>query len=228
MRHVHFAEIDSTNSYLKARFEELEDLTFLSASFQTAGKGREERNWKASKDENLLFSCLIKNGPMLACGPFLSLVAAVAVTKALEEYGVHACIKWPNDVYVDGKKIAGILLEGVGSQCLVIGIGINVNQTDFEGEYRVPPTSIAIELGNAIDLDAFRDTVFTILEESLRTCANRRAFLAYYQERDYLRGKKVSYSGEEYVAQGVDERFALLLGKDNETIPVISGEISLL
>lgn len=228
MPRLHFDEIDSTNAYCKSHADLLEDLSFVSASYQSAGRGRNERNWKANKGENLLFSVLLKNGPMLACGPFFSLVSSVAVSKVLERYGLKPSIKWPNDVYVSGKKIAGILLEGVGSSCLIIGIGINVNQNDFQGEYRVSPTSLSLELRRSVDLSSFREEMFSSLEEELRRCNEKESFLSYYKEHDYLLGKQVRYRGEEWVVQGVDDNFALLLGNGKKTISVISGEISLL
>ena len=229
MTHVHFAEIDSTNAYCKSHFDALDDLCFVSASYQSAGKGRNERNWKANKGESLLFSCLVKNGPMLACGPFLSLLSSVSVSRTLEEeFDIHPSIKWPNDVYVNGRKIAGILLEGVGRECLVIGIGLNVNQTDFQGEYRIPPTSVARELGHPVDLEAFQKRVFANVEEDLRRYEDKAFFLSYFKRRDYLHGRRVSYQEEEYLAKGVDEDYALLLEKEGKTIRVISNEISLL
>ncbi len=229
MQHLHFDELPSSNDYAKAHFRELEDLTFVSASFQSAGKGRLGRRWSAHKGENLLFSITIKNRPMIDSGPFLSLVAAVAVTSALEEeYGVHASIKWPNDVYVNGRKVCGILLEAEGSDCLVIGIGINVNQTEFDGEYRIPPTSLACMLGHRVDLEAFREKLFNKLESALVHHTEKKRFLDAYRERDFLKGKKVSYEGETYIVEGVDDSFSLLLRGSNGIRPAISGEINLL
>ena len=224
--HIHFDEIDSTNAYAKAHRAELEDLSFVSASYQTSGRGREERIWRADKGENLLFSVLLKDPETVACGPFLGLVAAVSLSALLErEYGIRASIKWPNDVYVNGKKIAGILLEGVGSDCLVIGVGVNVNQVTFSGDYRTPPTSVSKELGKPIDLEVFRDKVFESLEASIRSHKEKEPFLAYYGEHDYLSGRKVAYRGLAYTVIGVDEEFRLLLGDGKTIIPVISGEI---
>ena len=228
MQHLHFASIDSTNAYIKTHYQELEDLSFVSASFQTKGKGRMDRVWQASEGENLLFSVLIKNRPMLACGPFLSLVAAVTVAETLEAFGLKPAIKWPNDVYLEGKKVAGILLEGIGNECLVIGIGLNVNQRTFLGDYRVTPTSLALSLGKEIDLASLREQLFASLEKNLRGCDQKEHFLSYYRQHDYLLGKSVSYQGLSYTVSGIDASFSLLLNREGKTIAVISDEISLL
>ena len=229
MRVLRFEEIDSTSTYLKSYSSILPDLTFVVASYQSKGKGREERVWKANKGENLLFSLLIKNDPMLSCGPFLSLVSAVALSKVLErEFNIRASIKWPNDVYINDRKVAGILLEGKGSKCIVIGIGVNVNQLSFEGDYRIPPTSLYLETGKRIDIRALEDILFPQLLKELDVAGAKEAFLSYYQERDYLRGKTVSHHGEEYRVFGVNEDFDLLLEKEGKITAVRSGEISLL
>ena len=229
MHIVHFAEIDSTSSYAKTHAATLPDLTFVTASYQSEGKGRQGRTWKAEKNENLLYSLLLKNGPMVQAGPFLSLVAAVSLSEVLErDYKLPALIKWPNDVYIDGRKIAGILLEGIGTECLVIGMGVNVNQLSFDGEYRIPPTSLALCLGQKVDIKAFQQRLFTCLLANLKEHASKNRFLAYYREHDYLHGKKVSYEGNEYRVEGVDEAFSLHLKNETEERHIVSGEISFL
>ncbi len=229
MHHIHFDEIDSTNAYAKAHYAELEDLSFVSASFQSGGKGREERVWSSPKGENLLFSCVIKSRPIIEEGSFLSLIAAGTVAALLEEeYGLVPEIKWPNDVYVNDRKIAGILLEGVGKECVVIGIGLNVNQTAFEGDYRIAPTSIRVEFGREVNLDRLREKIFHRLYVALRIHEDKERFLLYYKNHDYLLGKKVHYEGGDYVVSGVDGNFSLLLRDKRKVTPVVSGEIQLL
>ncbi len=229
MNIIHFDTIDSTNAYAKAHYRELEDLTFVTASYQSLGKGREDRTWTSPKGENLLFTCVVKDPSTIACGPFLSLIAAGTLAALLEEeFGLVASIKWPNDVYVNGKKIAGILLEGVGNECVAIGIGLNVNQLDFEGSYRIEPTSLAKELGKTVDLARLEDILFHRLYVALRIHDDKERFLLFYKGHDYLLGKEVSYKGEDYKVSGVDEDFSLLLTNGRKTIPVISGEINLL
>ncbi len=136
-------------------------------------------------------------------------------------------IKWPNDVYVAGKKVCGILLEGNISEYIVIGIGINVNQTEFHDEYRIPPTSIRLELGKEVDIKGFRALLYKNLEEDLKDCLNKRRFISYYEGHDYLKGKKVEHLGDTCTVIGVDEDFALILEKDGVKEKVTSSEVTL-
>ena len=169
-RRIHFNEIDSTNTYLKENYRIYKNLSFVDASYQSKGKGRLGRKWEASKDEALMFSVLIKDKKLLQKAPILSLVAGSAVFKFLQQIGLeNVSIKWPNDIYVNGKKICGILLESVSHEkidAVIIGIGLNVNQETFpEGFYRTP-TSIRLETGSTMDLrDIKKDLYKTIKEE---------------------------------------------------------------
>ena len=161
-RRVHFNEVDSTNTYLKENYRIYKNLSFVDASYQSKGKGRLGRSWEANKDESLIFSVLIKDKKLLQNAPKLSLVAGVAVFKYLEQIGLkNISIKWPNDIYVNGKKICGILLESVSHEkvdAAIIGIGLNVNQEAFpEGFFRTP-TSIKLETGSPMDLRDIKKT----------------------------------------------------------------------
>ena len=162
MHQLFFKTIDSTNLYLKEHFEELPHLTFVRAGFQSQGRGSHGRDWRANEGDNLLFSILIKDPRLLAAGPFLSLVSGASVASFIEsELGVSdISIKWPNDIYCAGKKICGILVEGNLEKYLSVGIGLNVNQRSFEGEYRYTPSSLFLETGNEFDLDILAESLF--------------------------------------------------------------------
>ena len=225
MKTIHFDSIDSTNAFLKEHFEDLEDHTFVSASHQSKGKGREDRSWIDSAGDNLLFSVLLKRPTSpLGLGPFV-LSSAVAVASVLEEEGIlGVSIKWPNDVYVNGKKIAGILLEGRLPEYLAIGIGINVNQTSFPIGLRVCPTSLALEVGHKVDLKAFKAKIYAKMESFLNDSQEITPLLKFFRCHDHLQGKRISVNGKEGICTGVNERFCLLL--DGEEI--VSGEVKVL
>lgn len=136
-RTVYFETIDSTNTWLKQQGGSLPHGTFCVADGQTQGRGQYQRKWLASKGENLTWSMLLRptNQESLF---FLTLVFMAAICPVVEQHlGVDAVVKWPNDLIVQQRKIAGVLAEGVfnGSRMdrFIIGIGLNVNQTDFEG-----------------------------------------------------------------------------------------------
>ena len=109
---IHFDSLDSTSTYLKNNYSMLDNLTFVDASFQTNGKGRETRVWESSKDLNLMFSILIKDEYLINNFSYLSILSALMVKEALDQLRIdNVTIKWPNDVYIKDKKVCGILLE---------------------------------------------------------------------------------------------------------------------
>jgi BirA family biotin operon repressor/biotin-[acetyl-CoA-carboxylase] ligase len=123
--------------------------TTVATDLQTNGRGRLGRRWEAPAGRALLFSVLLRPTPPMALWPELSLVAGDAVAAALRtEAGVAAELSHPNDVLVDGRKVAGILPEASTGR-VVLGIGVNVNQAPGElpTETPKPPTSLRVETG---------------------------------------------------------------------------------
>ena len=230
---LYFPVLDSSNAYAKDQADTLEDLTFIRAGFQSKGKGRGERAWLAKAGENLLFSLLIKRENLLQIGPKISLIAANCLAKTLLQHGVaDVSIKWPNDVYIAGKKVCGILLEGSLPSYLVIGMGINVNQMEFAGEYRIAPTSIALSLGRTVDIEALKEELFSRLYFVLSGSIDFAKELAFFATHDYLRGKTISLLHNNKViegtASGVNEAFELQLENAEGTISLSGGEVHIL
>ena len=130
---LHFAEINSTNTYLKENFATLADKTVVMADVQTAGRGRFHRQW-VSQRGGLYFSILLKPTKTDFVANLTQLMA-LSVCRAVEELGAKPTIKWPNDVQLKGKKLCGILSEAVagdkGLSCVVLGAGVNVTQGDL-------------------------------------------------------------------------------------------------
>ena len=121
----------------------------VATDLQTHGRGRLGRTWETPPGQALLFSVLLHPGPPMAIWPELSLVAGDAVASALApETGVVAELSHPNDVLIEGRKVAGILAEASVGR-VVLGVGLNVNQTDDElpAETPKPPTSLRLETG---------------------------------------------------------------------------------
>lgn len=122
------------------------------ADEQTAGRGRLGRSWQAPAGRGILCSVLLRPEPPMALWPELSLVAGEAVAAALRaETGLAAVLSHPNDVFVDGRKLVGVLPEASPGR-VVLGIGVNVNQTGDElpSDTPKPPTSLRIELGREL------------------------------------------------------------------------------
>ena len=229
MKEIFFDSIDSTNTYLKSNYEKLDDFCFVRADLQTGGKGRNNRKWLSNRGENLLFSLLIKDEELIDKYQRLSMNSAYLVLKLLEEYGLKGLsIKWPNDVYVDDKKICGILLEAVSKQkieCLIIGIGINVNQESFEGDYLHEPVSICQILHKKIDIIEFKNRLFVSLNENLGN-----DYLDQIRNYDYLKGKTVeamiNKRIKEVKAVGINDDYSLKVIADDSETDIASGEIS--
>jgi BirA family transcriptional regulator, biotin operon repressor / biotin---[acetyl-CoA-carboxylase] ligase len=166
-RLIEFAELDSTNRHARDRLRELADGDVIQAAVQTAGRGRRERRWISHLPGNLCLSLVLK--PAHAAPADLPLVnlsqlLALAVCRALDSHHAHATLKWPNDVLVKGRKIAGMLAETVvqGSEFLglVLGLGVNLNlDAAALAAIDQPATSLAVETGRPVDVARFRDHV---------------------------------------------------------------------
>jgi biotin-[acetyl-CoA-carboxylase] ligase BirA-like protein len=148
MKHIHFKEIDSTNSYLKKHYKELEHMTVVSADYQTKGRGQRDHVWYGDED-SLMFSILLKEGINDMDIKEMPFLAAKWLKDALSEHSQDITIKHPNDLMIHGKKVAGILVESIimGDEVLaiVIGFGINVNQKKFPPELEGIATSLYID-----------------------------------------------------------------------------------
>ncbi|MDI9507628.1 MAG: biotin--[acetyl-CoA-carboxylase] ligase [Bacillota bacterium] len=155
---IRFPVLPSTNAYLKEHFSALPHGTVVTCDRQTAGKGRFERAWHSDRD--LLMSVLIKENLRLSEIPQLGLISAAAVFETLKKHVPDPLIKWPNDIIVGGKKVAGILLESIiGAKrlnCLVIGIGINVNTAAYPESLAKKATSLKLATGAERDIEELR------------------------------------------------------------------------
>jgi BirA family transcriptional regulator, biotin operon repressor / biotin---[acetyl-CoA-carboxylase] ligase len=187
---------------------------------QTAGRGRQGRTWVSPRGENLLFSVLVR----VACPPSrlppIALAAGLAVRDAAATAAPEASprIKWPNDVLVDGKKLAGVLVEAVTSgsrvQALVIGVGINVHTRTFPQGLSAHATSIACLSREPPDRAVLLADVLARFDRDLHVVAARGLGLlrVRLEAADALRGRRVrSDSGDEGVASGVDDDGRLLV-----------------
>ena len=230
--YIHFDEIDSTNSYLKNSYKLLDNFTFVSADYQSKGKGRNDRVWESVKGLNLMFSVLIKDPKLLNESAFLSIMIAVEVSKVLERYNIkNVSIKWPNDVLVNDKKICGILLEGQLPNYLVIGVGLNVNQKEFPINLRRPATSINNELNKEIDLEEIKEKLFSNTINNLNKL-NKDEYLSYVRKHNYLLNKrvKVNINQQLFIGEviGIDDNFNIQILSNDLLLHVDSGELEIL
>jgi BirA family biotin operon repressor/biotin-[acetyl-CoA-carboxylase] ligase len=211
------------------------------AEEQVAGRGRQGRPWVSARGENVLVSVLAR----VACAPSrlppIALVAGLAARDAVARAcpGVPVDIKWPNDVLVRGRKIAGVLVEAitVGSRvdAIVVGIGVNVHARDFPLDLADRATSIALARdrtsGEAPDRAEVLADVLAGLDRDLHVVVERGLglFRARLEAADALRGHAVrNDSGDAGVASGIDDDGRLLVRRSDGVLARwVAGEVHL-
>jgi BirA family transcriptional regulator, biotin operon repressor / biotin---[acetyl-CoA-carboxylase] ligase len=225
---VHYRMTDSTN----ARARELAvagvpDGTVVTAGEQSAGRGRQGRTWAAPPGRALLLSAVVRE--LGRRDALLPLAVPVAVAEACDGFaGTNCGIKWPNDIWIGGRKLSGILLEGRPQEgWAVIGIGLNVGTTadEFPEELRATATSLAIESGSDPGVEPVLEAVLAALDARLRD--EPRSILAAWRERDVLLGTRIRWNGGEGVAAGINDEGALVVATDAGQVALDAGEVHL-
>jgi BirA family biotin operon repressor/biotin-[acetyl-CoA-carboxylase] ligase len=227
---LHHRLTDSTN----ARARELAlagapDGTIVTATEQSAGRGRQGRTWTAPPGRALLLSAIVRD--LSKRDALLPLAVPVAVAAACDGFsaGGRIDIKWPNDIWVGERKLAGILLEGRPQEgWAVLGVGLNVaTQADeFPDELRDTATSLAVEGGRDPGVEPVLAAVLEALDEWL--ARSPREILTAWRERDALAGREVRWNGGEGIASGLDDSGALLVETDSGRVALDAGEVHLL
>jgi BirA family biotin operon repressor/biotin-[acetyl-CoA-carboxylase] ligase len=235
--HRHFRTTDSTNE----RAKELAQAgapggLVVTASAQTAGRGRRGNAWFAPPGACLLYSALLR--PFDAeRAPVLPLAVPIAVCEAAEEVAPVRCrVKWPNDVWIDERKAAGVLVEARPDEgWAVIGVGLNVAipQDGFPAELRETATSLlpteaegGLPAGEAPGVRS----ALSALNEALGRWVDSPAdeVLSAFRARDALCGRRVSWDGGEGLAEAIDERGHLVVEKETgDRIALGAGEVHL-
>lgn len=234
----HFEEIDSTNKKAKELGQDgCPHGTLVTADAQVAGIGRRGRSWSSEKNAGIYMSMLLRPEMETDKASMLTLVAAMAVEKALLNLQAECKIKWPNDIVLNKKKICGILteltLKGQEIDFVVVGIGINVNNKEFPEEIKDTASSLSLELGRDIDRELLITEVW-------------KQFDVYYKH--FLQTKDITLFKEEYegalvnkntevkvldplgeytgIAEGVTNTGELIVNRDGELTSVSGGEVS--
>jgi BirA family biotin operon repressor/biotin-[acetyl-CoA-carboxylase] ligase len=215
---VHFRLTDSTNERARALAAAgAPHGTLVTADEQRAGRGRQGRAWTAPPRSAVLMSVVLRE-----LSETLPLAAAVAVCEALP---VEASIKWPNDVWIDGRKVAGILVEGRPQEgWAVLGIGLNVATEEFPAELSATSLRLA---GASLTVDGALAALLAALDGWLERSA--ADVLAAWRARDALHGHPVRWSNGagEGVAAGVDDSGALIVETVDGRVTLDAGEVHL-
>jgi BirA family biotin operon repressor/biotin-[acetyl-CoA-carboxylase] ligase len=232
-------EIDSTSSELTRRWRQAPDLSVVLAETQRAGRGRRGRPWQSPPGYNIYLSCLKQFDCELGELSGLSLAAGIGVAAALAELGIAGVgLKWPNDVLVDGRKLAGILVELTGGldagTAAVIGIGLNVRLPDaVRADIDQPAIDLATLCGDA---PPARSLIAAGLTRHLRVALDRfaahgfAAFVDAFARRDVLRDRRLRLDGPggSFLATGagIDTRGALQVRRGAELVRVDSAQVT--
>lgn len=228
---LYFETLDSTQTYLKEHFSQLDDKTVVVADQQTAGRGRFDRKW-VSQLGGLYFSILLKptKTDFLAN---LTQLMALSICQAAEKYGIEPKLKWPNDVQVNGKKLCGILSEAVAKNghiaCLVLGVGINVAQKDLS--HVGQPAISLCELGVKTSKQDFLQEVLALFFQRYRAVLEEGFSIIRpaYKERFPYAGKQITIKNGAHVLCGVahdlSPRGTLLLQTDSGKQEILIGDL---
>jgi BirA family transcriptional regulator, biotin operon repressor / biotin---[acetyl-CoA-carboxylase] ligase len=228
---VRVGRVDSTQSVAFALAADgAPDRTVVLADSQAAGRGRRGRAWLDEPGGSLLVSVLLRPALPPAQLPMLSLAAGLAVADALDEAtGVAARLKWPNDVLVDGRKIAGILLESrLGTTPLVVlGIGVNLAQRTFPPILQERATSVVRETGRIVEREAVLAALLRALDRHRDALEHGKLaqVLDGWRARSATLGRTVSVDGVQGIAVDVDDDGALLVDDGTRRRRVVAGEI---
>ena len=235
---IYCDEIESTNTELFSGKQQYKKTgTVFLAEKQIAGKGRKGRTWLSAKGLNLTFSILLTKETISQLNiNHINLIASLAVSMAIENlYQLKTELKWPNDVLINKKKVAGILTEtsirGSKIERVVIGIGINLNQIAFHGEFNFPPTSLKIELKDDIDRENMLAEILNNFEELLLDLELKpKSILNEWRNKCQMIGDKITITENDKIKTGIfhdidDDGFLLL--KRNDSIEKIHfGDVS--
>ena len=232
------AELDSTQRLARelARAGAAEGTTVI-AELQTAGRGRLGRRWHSPPGTNLYCSVVLRPAVALAAVPSLALVAGLAVADAVRQAtGLSAMLKWPNDVQIAGRKVAGILMELDAEvervHVVIAGIGVNVNLERFPAELAATATSLRLAAGRPVARAAFTGGLLAALEGRYRRflADGFAAMRSEWEACSALTGKEVRVTAPEGEVAGrvlgVDDDGALRLAGPRGDVRVVAGEVT--
>lgn len=237
-RCFYFDEIASTNGFILSHTTELKNGDVCVAEYQSAGRGRRGRTWVSPYGHHLYFSLFWTFPQGMAQAMGLSLVVACTLVEVLKSFGVENIgVKWPNDIYLDNKKLAGILIEMSGqadSQCqLIIGVGVNMAMSEEQGKGIDQPWSDLSDLVDMPDKTALVIELQKQLKRDIQLFEREglRAFKLRWQAADLFYGREIRLlmadNFVDGICRGVDEQGAVLLETAEGVQAFIGGEISL-
>ena len=243
---VYYHETDSTNTRAKQAAEDGEKSgTLFITECQTGGRGRRGRTWESPAGSGIWMSLLLRPEIKPFDASMLTIVAAMGMKDAIEEIigggtgqgEIHCKIKWPNDIVLGDRKICGMLTEMSAEtdwiNYVVIGIGVNVNTTEFDDSIKDTASSILLQTGSSVKRSdvvvAFARHFSRYYDEFLKEC-NLSGLADDYNKAliNVGRDVKIVERDGSFVAKavGIDETGSLIVEKDGDTKRIVAGEVS--
>lgn len=212
MKILTYESLDSTNDFLKGSYKDFRNGTVILALNQTKGRGRFDRIWESNED--LTFSILFKMKDHNH-----HLIAPLAICMSLEKLGYIPKIKWPNDIYINEKKVSGILIECVYEDnkktCEIIGIGVNLKKKN--------------ENLNASYVNHTRNEVLNLILDAYELLLNssEQELLDEYHKKSYMLNRRIVYQKEIYKIVGFTKNLNLIIENSLETRSITANEIDI-
>ena len=237
---INFKKVDSTNNIAKklAVNGENESLVVVADS-QTAGRGRLGRTFLSEKG-GVYFSVILRPNIKAEDTIFITVAAAVAVARAIEKIQNKKCdIKWVNDIYIEGKKVCGILTEGAFKSdgtpdYVILGIGVNLFEPKGGFPQNLPLAGSIFEKKSIFRKNKIKKLLLKeILVEFFEIYNNfsNKDYIKEYQKRSFLTGKKITYKKDDILLSaevvGIDDNARLIIKKDNDIQTLSQGEIQI-
>jgi BirA family biotin operon repressor/biotin-[acetyl-CoA-carboxylase] ligase len=225
-----YAEVDSTNDVAGALADQgAREGTVVVANCQTSGRGRQGRSWASPAGAGLYLSVILRPGRPV---PLMTIATGVAVVEGFREaIGLRAELKWPNDVHLGGRKVAGILAEGAEAR-VVVGVGINVRHALFPPDVAAGATWIEREVGRPVDRGLVLAACLVALAERYRDVQSghpERVVAAWRMHAGSTIGRDVEWTvgtgWRRGRAEAIDQDGALLVRDGQRLVRVTSGEV---
>ncbi|MGB9697321.1 MAG: biotin--[acetyl-CoA-carboxylase] ligase [Ignavibacteria bacterium] len=215
----YFEEIDSTNTYAKSAL--LTDSSIVIAEYQTAGRGRFNRHWLGDPGKNVLVTIVKKMDVELHNSYLINFYTSYIVLETLKLFIRDAesiSLKWPNDVLIKNKKVAGILSE-VFEKKFIIGVGINVNQVSFPEELKDKASSLFLVEGKEVSVNS---VIYSFAEKFLSALWLLKMpveLMKMWKSAFHLEGREITYS-----ITGGERKTAIIVGVDDDGGLVVTEE----
>ena len=219
-------EIDSTNKFLLDLNEKRQftNSVVVTADYQTKGKGRRANSWESENGKNLLLSILFKHNLKIKNQFLFSAAISLSIQMLISQFtNERVYIKWPNDIMINNKKIAGFIIDNLFQKntihTTVVGIGVNVNQLKFK-KYNPEAISISLINNSVIDLDHLKYELLNIIDENYNNMDD--GFIKKYNKLLFMKNSYINFKIKEKIIKAkihsVDKTGAILLEKKNKGI----------